>query len=132
MHVILGQPWQRTYNSVPNWRREGINFEYNHARLFTPFLSEDDFTLDSEFDKDNEEVDETGREKKTVNSTKTREQTSQYKDQQKENIQDLASIQPAPKEMQSNWHHTHQYTTRWISKKLVQAIRKNLDPLWAM
>ena len=38
--VILGQPWQRTYNGVPNWRREGINFEYDHARLFTPFLKD--------------------------------------------------------------------------------------------
>lgn len=41
--VILGQPWQRTYNGVPNWRREGINFEYDNARLFTPFLKDEDF-----------------------------------------------------------------------------------------
>ena len=27
MLVTLGQPWQRTYNGIPNWRREGINFE---------------------------------------------------------------------------------------------------------
>ncbi len=25
--VILGQPWQRTYNGVLNWKWEGINFE---------------------------------------------------------------------------------------------------------
>ena len=86
MHVILGQPWQRTYNGVPNWRREGINFEYDHARLFTPFLSEDDFTSDSDSDKDKEEVDEARKEKdEAVDSTKTKEQTSQHKDQPKKN-----------------------------------------------
>ena len=55
MQVILGQPWQRTYNGVPNWRREGINYEYDHARLFTPFLSEEDFTSDSDSSKDSNE-----------------------------------------------------------------------------
>ncbi|KAI5079972.1 hypothetical protein GOP47_0005451 [Adiantum capillus-veneris] len=24
--VILGTPWQRTYNGVPNWKQQGINF----------------------------------------------------------------------------------------------------------
>ena len=81
-----------------------MNFEYDHARLFTPFLSKDDFTSDSGSDKDNEEVDEARKEKKTSDSTKTREQTRQHKDQPKENIQDLASIYPAPKQIQGNWH----------------------------
>lgn len=44
--VILGEPWQWTYNSVPNLRRERINFEYDNARLFTPFLNDEDFTTD--------------------------------------------------------------------------------------
>ena len=54
MPVILGQPWQRTYNGVPNWRREGINFEYDQARLFTPFLKDEDFATDTE--SEDEEV----------------------------------------------------------------------------
>ena len=47
MPVILVQPWQRTYNGVPNWWREGINFKYDHARLFTPFLKDEDFATDT-------------------------------------------------------------------------------------
>ena len=67
MQVILRQPWQRTYNGVPNRRRKGINFEYDHARLFTPFLSDDDFTSDSDSDKDKEEVDKARKEKEKAN-----------------------------------------------------------------
>ena len=25
--IILGQPWQRRYNGVPKWRKDGVNFE---------------------------------------------------------------------------------------------------------
>ena len=49
--VILCQPWQRTYNGIPNWRREGINFEIDNARLFTPFMDEESVSSDFE-DKD--------------------------------------------------------------------------------
>ena len=38
--VILGQPWQRRYNGVPNWRQEGINFETAEAKFFTPFYDD--------------------------------------------------------------------------------------------
>ena len=38
--VILGQPWQRRYNGVPNWRQEGINFETTEAKFFTPFYDD--------------------------------------------------------------------------------------------
>ena len=38
--VILGQPWQRRYNGVPNWRQEGINFETSEAKFFTPFYDD--------------------------------------------------------------------------------------------
>ena len=41
LSVILGQPWQRTYNGVLNWKWEGINFEVKGAQLFTPFLGKD-------------------------------------------------------------------------------------------
>ena len=47
-NMPMGQPWQRIYNGVPNWRREGINFEYDHARLFVPFLKDEDFTTDTD------------------------------------------------------------------------------------
>ena len=49
--IILRQPWQHTHNGVPNWRREGINFEIDSARLFTPFMDEESVSSDSE-DKD--------------------------------------------------------------------------------
>ena len=35
--VILGQPWQRHYNGVPNWKQDGINFETEEAKFFTLF-----------------------------------------------------------------------------------------------
>ena len=38
--VILGQPWQRHYNGVPNWKQDGINFETEKAKFFTPFYKE--------------------------------------------------------------------------------------------
>ena len=38
--VILGQPWQRRYNGVPNWRQEGINLETTEAKFFTPFYDD--------------------------------------------------------------------------------------------
>ena len=49
--VILGQPCQHTYNGIPNWRREGINFKIDKSRLFTPFVDEESVSSDSE-DKD--------------------------------------------------------------------------------
>ena len=39
--VILGQPWQRTYNGATNWREEGINFEVDENKYFTPFFNEE-------------------------------------------------------------------------------------------
>ena len=63
--VILGQqPWQRTYNGVPNWRREGINFEYDQARLFTPFLKDEDFATDTK--SDDEETSQEPKENATI------------------------------------------------------------------
>ena len=38
--VILGQPWQRRYNGVPNWKQEGIYFEIEEAKFFTAFYDE--------------------------------------------------------------------------------------------
>lgn len=49
--VILGQSWQHTYNGIPNWRREGINFEIDSVRLFTPFMEEESVSLNSEEDQ---------------------------------------------------------------------------------
>ena len=38
--VILGQPWLRQYNGVPNWRQGGINFETEEGKFFTPFYDD--------------------------------------------------------------------------------------------
>ena len=43
---ILGQPWQRQYNGVPNWKQEGINFETKEAKFFTPFFDENSSASD--------------------------------------------------------------------------------------
>ena len=97
MQVILGQPWQRAYNGVPNRRREGINFEYDQAILFTPFLSEEDFALDLDSNKDEAEEEDDRKGEKTADSTKEVEQTSHHKDPRKENNHNLVSKQPKPK-----------------------------------
>ena len=41
--IILGQPWQRQYNSRVNWKKEGIIYEDNEQEMFEPFLGEDSF-----------------------------------------------------------------------------------------
>ena len=52
---ILGQPWQRTYNGVMSWKREGINFEVDKVKLLSPYLGKDCYPSSSE--ADNEEED---------------------------------------------------------------------------
>ena len=51
--VILGQPWQRRYNGVPNWRQEGINFETTEAKFFTPFYDDSLSVLDHSSETNN-------------------------------------------------------------------------------
>ena len=46
--VILGQPWQRHYNGVPNWKQEGLNFETDEVEFFTPFFNDDTFVNDQQ------------------------------------------------------------------------------------
>ena len=54
--VILGQPWQRTYNAVLNWKWEGINFEVDGVKLFSPFLGIDYNSSSSKADKDEDQT----------------------------------------------------------------------------
>ena len=39
--VILGQPWQRTYNCRPEWKRQGVLFTAKNTDVFEPFLSKE-------------------------------------------------------------------------------------------
>lgn len=116
--VILGQPWQQTYNGVPNWRREGVNFEYDNARLFTPFLNDEDFTTNSDF----KSVGDAKEEKETVVETpttkeKSQEETLATQDNTIEMAQDKAILERVP----TNNHFTKRHTTLWIPKKLARA-----------
>lgn len=56
LSVILDQPWQQMYNGVPNWQREGINFEIDGDPLFTPFLGEDFYPSESHTHNEMEEA----------------------------------------------------------------------------
>ena len=39
--IILGQSWQQQFNGIINWREEGLNFEVDGSRYFTPFYNEE-------------------------------------------------------------------------------------------
>ena len=39
--VILGLPWQRTYNAIPLWAKDGIQFTVQGKDVFEPFLGEE-------------------------------------------------------------------------------------------
>lgn len=55
--ILLGTPWQRTYNSAINWKENDIDFEVNKQKMFEPFIPKDCYTdeTDSEDDtSDNE------------------------------------------------------------------------------
>ena len=37
-HVILGQPWQRTYDAYPDWQHNRVNFKANNQMAYANFL----------------------------------------------------------------------------------------------
>ena len=114
MPVILGQPWQRTYKGVPNWRREGINFEYDHARFFTPFLKDEDFATDTEseaeedFPKQNEPTTTTLKKEESCQ----KEIPTEARQQKEEAKQKGTPI---------NAKETNRLHNIWVPKKMVQA-----------
>ena len=57
--IILGQPWKRQYNGIPNWKQEGLNFETKIAKYFTPFFNNDSSNQDQQSDKDDMNKEET-------------------------------------------------------------------------
>lgn len=67
MRVIVGQPWQHTYNGTPNWKKEGINFETENSKFFMPFLGEEYYMLD--FEMNNEERDMYPTRNNLINTT---------------------------------------------------------------
>ena len=127
--VILGQPWQRTYNGVPNWRREGINFEYDQARLFTPFLKDEDFATDTESDDE-----ETSQEPKETTTTTTEhkhsgptksptnpanEKETRPKESNAETSQPKKQANPKATQLKATNAMPHQGI--WVPKKTIQA-----------
>ena len=36
--VLLGLPWQRKYNGLPSWKKEGITYKVNDKEFFQPFM----------------------------------------------------------------------------------------------
>ena len=127
--VILVQPWQRTYNGVPNWRREGINFEYDQARLFTPFLKNEDFATDTESDdeepsKEPKETAPTTTEQKDLTprqspSNQTNEEETKPETSKAETSQSKGPAQP--KKVQLKAKKATPHLGIWVPKKTIQA-----------
>ena len=42
--VLLGLPWQRHYNGLPSWKKEGITYEVNDKEFFQPFMGAEFYT----------------------------------------------------------------------------------------
>lgn len=53
--VVLGQPWMRTYNGVPKWKKEGLTFEVDNNKQFIPFLGQEYYSSDDEKNLENQE-----------------------------------------------------------------------------
>lgn len=46
--IILGQPWQRTYNCRPEWKREGILYTLGEQDIFEPFIGDECYESDTD------------------------------------------------------------------------------------
>ena len=87
--IILGQPWQHQYNKVPNWKQEGINFETEEAKFFTPFfddassnsdqMSETKSRQEAAINSSNKQVVE-WRKKQTIQTKATKHQPKYQKE----------------------------------------------------
>lgn len=56
--VILGLPWQRTYNAIPQWKKDGLLFTTGEKEAFEPFLAEECYFDDTDSETEDSEEDE--------------------------------------------------------------------------
>lgn len=111
--MLLGMPWQRTYNSSTNWKRDGIDYEVNNKKLFEPFVLEEHYKEDTESKEDasNDEPSSS-----TVPS-KGRVQDNAQKRQHK-TVFGLGTKEAS-----------HRTQLRWIPKMLKEA-QKGKEQIW--
>lgn len=69
MLVILGLPWQRTYNGLSSWKREGITFEFEDQQKFASFLGNKYYSFESNSEEKtgtNSPVQQTSKVEKSI------------------------------------------------------------------
>lgn len=110
--ILLGTPWQRTYNSAINWKEDGINFEVNKQKMFETFIPKDCYT------------DETDSEDDTSDN-----ESSPTRIQSAEAILDCHDLKLTPSHNTTALKRPDQgnqgHTTIWIPKRLKEAQKGN-------
>lgn len=128
--VILGQPWQRTYNGAINWKSEGINFDVDNAKLFTPFIDAEGYSSSSEEEINAEDKGFHKSLRKQVFKTLKNVTTERPKNKTTNKVKQIwkpktstTQSDEAPKPMKPKKNKTTAIKELWIPKQLLHVTR---------
>ena len=119
--IILGQAWQRQYNTATNWQEEGLNFEVAGNKYFTPFFNEETSSQSETTEVQGQENEATEKLPTTKTTQKTNRKGEQWKWVPK--IKPTKPIQQPKlprRDIKRPTHKTH-FTQRWVPKTLLKA-----------